>query len=121
MGGWISTIVSAIAVYLFWRSGSSMLLIASIANFAVNFWSFGIMHNFYYHAHQITKQRNANLRANTELEGRMNEKMKVVLNRIDTMPDYKAIAHVPDWITSINMVTALIGVMLAVVAMIKIF
>lgn len=87
MGGWISVIVSIIPVYLFWKNGLIILSVIAVVNLLINFWSFGIMHNFYYRARQ---------------------------NRLN-----KAIELVPNWVTMINIATAIIGLVLLIISIVQ--
>lgn len=118
MGGWISIIISAIPIYLFWKSGSIILFIITIINLVINFWSFGIMHNFYYRVYNVIRQRNSNLRINIKLNGRLDKQTETILDRHDKTAHHTAIDQVPDWITHINLATSCIGLILLITSVI---
>lgn len=118
MGGWITLIIITVPSYLFWQNGYITLLAVSTTNLVINFWSFGVMHNFYYQASQITKQRNANLRHNIRLEGRLDQEMEIMLGKLEDGADYRTLEFVPDWITRVNMITAITGLCLLIASII---
>ena len=45
MGGWITIAINAVAAYLFYSIELSSLMILSIVNGSISFWSFGVMSN----------------------------------------------------------------------------
>jgi hypothetical protein len=44
--GWLSILLSAIAAFLFYKTGHLALMILSIIAALGNFWSWGVMHNY---------------------------------------------------------------------------
>jgi len=52
--GWLSVLLSAVAAFLFYRSGHMALMILAIIAVLGNFWSLGVMHNF---ATEFAKRR----------------------------------------------------------------
>ena len=90
--GWFSILISAIAAFLLFKAGHTVLMILAIIITIGCFWSWGVMHNF---AIESAKRRR-NYRGGF----------------YDVMP--QEVESVPDWITCINMGFSLIGLLLLV-------
>ncbi|MGB2984526.1 MAG: hypothetical protein WBE26_01475 [Phycisphaerae bacterium] len=88
--GWLSLLPSGIAIVLFFKTGHTVLMVIAIVALVGCFWSWGIMHNY---ATELAKRRS---------------------NYTGGFYDVtKREAHsVPDWITVINMVFSLAGLVL---------
>mgnify|MGYP001597503265 CR=1 FL=1 len=95
MGG-LPILISAISCFLFWKAQSKTLMIISIFVFIGTFWSYGIMHNF---ATEAAKKRNSYV-------GGFNDFTE------------KEVGSAPDWITGINMIMSIIGIILLVTSII---
>ena len=78
MGGWITIGISALATYSFYRIDQTFLMILSIANTGLSFWSFGVMHNY---ALDTSKSKAKILRENMRVEGRLDEQAEKRLNK----------------------------------------
>jgi hypothetical protein len=109
MGGWINVIISAIAAYSFYRIDSMVLMAIAIANCILSFWSFGVMHNY---ASEARRSQANRLRQNMELEGRLDSDATKRLDKFERSVDPRA---VPNWISTISMVSFLFGVILLIV------
>jgi len=113
MGGWINLIICLVPVYLLYRSGQTPWMILAVVNAVANFWSFGVMHNY---AVEAKKSKVDRLRQNMALEGRLNEEAESRLNKLQDNIDPESTTHVPNWITTINILTFVIGISLIVYA-----
>ncbi len=95
MGGWVSVIVSLIAIWLLWDDGW-ILLSLSIFIGLVNFWSFGIMHNY---AIESSKRRR-------RFHGGFSD-----------YDEFDALS-IPNWITWINMFSFFVLVVLLIIGIV---
>lgn len=79
----------------------------SIVNSVVNFWSFGVMHNY-------AMRRNStwakNVRKNGKIEeGRLSPDDEAILNKIgNTLRPEDA----PDWLALVSIITTIVGIIL---------
>lgn len=94
--GWLHVLISGIATFLFWKTQSYLLMIISIFVLLGTFWSYGIMHNFATEAAKKRKSYTGGFRDFT----------------------YEEVQAVPDWITAINMVMSILGIILLVTSVI---
>ncbi|MDI7261135.1 MAG: hypothetical protein QME90_14600 [Thermodesulfobacteriota bacterium] len=90
--------LSAVAAFLFYKTGHLALMILAIVAAVGNFWSWGVMHNY---ATELAKRR---------------QKYKGGFYDITRQ---EAIA-VPDWISWINMGFSIAGLILLVIAIIMV-
>ena len=110
MGGWICLIICLVPIYFFYTSSHIGLMIFSIVNAVINFWSFGIMHNF---AMKQNSQWAERVQKNRELEeGPLSFEDEVKLNKIaNTLrPE-----DVPDWLVYVNILTTIIAIILSAI------
>ncbi len=109
MGGWINVGVSLIAAFSFYRIDQTFLMVLSIINAVISFWSFGVMHNF---AIQPGKAKIERLRENMKLEGRFDKQAEARLDSISVpiVPD-----AAPNWVTNINITTFLFGIVFIII------
>lgn len=101
--GWLSVIICAVPIYLLYNTGQPILWVLVLLNVFVNFWSYGIMHN---HAVRSSSDKIKRLQENLALEGRLDAEKQREIDRIPLTMDLQA---VPNWLTNLNMVTTLIG------------
>ena len=99
MGGWITIGISVLAAHSFYRIDQTFLMILSIANAGLSFWSFGVMHNY---ASGDSKSKAEILRENMRLEERLDEQAEERLNKLARSINPSA---APSWVTSISMVS----------------
>jgi len=107
MGGWICLIICAVPIYFFYVSNHTVLMIFSIVNTAINFWSFGVMHNYAMKQNSLWSER---VRKNRELEeGPLSLEEEIKLRRIGNTlrPE-----DVPDLLVYINVITTIMGLIL---------
>ena len=109
MAGWITIGISALAAYSFYRIDQTFLMILSVANAGLSFWSFGVMHNY---ASDASKSKAEILRENMRLEGRLDEQAEERLNKHAKRINSSA---APNWATSVNMVSFVIAVGLIII------
>lgn len=91
MGG-LSVVLSGVAAYLLFTSGHTMLMIVAIATTIGCFWSWGVMHNF---ATDAAKRR-------SDYTGRFYDFTRQEADAV------------PNWITVVNMVFSILGVVLLI-------
>ena len=103
MGGWITIGLSALAAYSFFRIGNTPLMILSIINGAISFWSFGVMHNYGSYA---MRSKADILQKNFEAEGRLDE---LAIARLDALRRKTDPNAVPNWITIINIASFVVA------------
>jgi len=94
--GWLSVLLSAIAAFLFYKTGRFALTILAIIAALGNFWSWGVMHNY---ATELAKRR---------------QNYKGGFYDI-TRQEAKA---VPDWISWTNMGFSIAGLILLIIGII---
>ena len=96
--GWFSALLPSIAVFLFFYTGRTILMVIAIITVMGCLWSWGIMHNY---ATELAKRR----------------------------PDYKGefyditereAQNVPDWISIINILFSLVGLILLIIGIVMI-
>jgi hypothetical protein len=96
--GWLHVLISITASFLLYKTGSKLLFIIAVIATIGSFWSWGIMHNY------------ATNRAKKRLSYR---------GGFYDLTE-KEIVSVPNWITRINMMFAFLGLILLIIAVIKI-
>jgi hypothetical protein len=106
MGGWFGVGMSAVVAYLFYQNDQTLLMIMSVINVLVAFWSFGVMHNY---ASFSRRDKADILRENMRPEGRLDSDAETRLDELSRTTNPSA---VPDWFAYINMGTSVIGVTL---------
>ena len=104
MGGLVTIGISALAAYSFFRIGQTSLMILSIINGGICFWSVGVMHNY---ASNAMRSKADILQENLEAEGRLDQEAIARLDSLRTKINPDA---APDWITLINMATFIVAV-----------
>jgi hypothetical protein len=107
MGGWICLIICVVPIYFLYVSNHMVLMIFSIVNAAINFWSFGVMHNYAMKQNNLWAER---VRKNRELEEwplRLEEEIELRKIGNTLRPE-----DVPDWLAYINVITTILGVIL---------
>jgi hypothetical protein len=110
MGGWLGVLVCATPIYLLWGRGQPALLTLAIVNTLLNFWSFGVMHNY---AVESSRQRIVQLRDNLVAEGRSQDEVHAVVDRIPLRSNPRL---VPNWLARVNLASTIAGLALAVTA-----
>lgn len=110
--GWLSFLVCLAPVLILFRSGHPVLWMAATANAALNLWSFGVMYNY---AVERSAERIRRLRENLMAEGRLDLPAQ---RRLDSLQVTKDLSAVPSWLTSINMLSAVAGLVLLIWAVV---
>lgn len=110
--GWLSFLIAAIPVYLFWSSNHYALVALAVINALVNFWSYGVMHNY---AVSSSSQRIKRLRENLQNQEDFTPERQAALDRIPLELDPNA---VPDWLAKVNLATTILGVLCIVTGII---
>lgn len=90
--GWLPVLLSTIAAFLLYRAGYIMLAVFAVVVVIVDFWSWGIMHNY---ATDVAKKR-------LSYRGGFYDIAASEANAV------------PDWITWINLITSTIGIILLI-------
>jgi hypothetical protein len=102
--GWFSSLITAIPIYLFWSSDHRILATLAAVNTIVNFWSYGVMHNYSVSA---SSQKFKQLQVNLRDQGDLTPERQAHLDKIPLEFDPNA---VPDWLAKINLATTVLGV-----------
>ncbi len=90
--GWLGPLINAIAAFLLWDAGG-LWATCAICTAVVGFWSWGVMHNY---AVEEAKKR-------SDYTGEFYDLT------------HEEVSTVPDWLTKINFVTFVVGVVLLIV------
>lgn len=101
--GWLSFLICAFPLYLLYNTGHRVLWILALGNAIANFWSYGVMHNY---AVESSAERIKNIKRNLALEGRLDKEKQQQVDRLKLTVNLKA---VPNWLSTVNMVSVLIG------------
>lgn len=96
--GWLHVLIGIIASFILYKTGPKYLFIVAVIVTIGAFWSWGIMHNY------ATNQAKKRL----SYRGGFYDFME------------KEIETVPNWITRINIVFTFLGLILLIIAVIKI-
>ena len=110
MGGWIGLITTLASVVLFFKLGHHWLGGLGIGIALVQFWSFGVMHNFAYAPIVRWGRAVRQLRE----DGFPDEDVQL-LEGMKPEPDPQL---APDWVTAINVLVTLVGLGLLITAII---
>lgn len=94
--GWLLVLLSGIAAFLFFKTDHTILMVISIVAAIGCFWSWGIMHNY---ATELAKRRPNYTDGFYDITNREAE-------------------AVPDWITYVNIISSLVGLVLLIVAIV---
>ena len=105
--GWLAVLIATIPAVLLW--GAGVIWFIALGNAVLNFWSFGVMHNF---ATAAGAERIRQLRKNLEGEELTPERQ---LGLLSLRPE-KNLEHVPNWLTIVNMASTIMAVGLLVYA-----
>ena len=92
---------------LVYNTGHRLLWILALVNAIASLWSYGVMHNY---AVASSAERLKGLRRNLALEGLDGEKER----EIDRLKLTVNLHAVPCWLSSVNMISFIIGVMFLV-------
>jgi hypothetical protein len=102
--GWLTFLICAVPLYLLYNTGRPILWVMALVNSIANIWSYGVMHNY---AAQSPTGRIKLMRENLDLEGRLDDDKERELAKLQPSMNLQA---VPGWLTTVNMVTFLIGI-----------
>src|SRR5262245_54582431 len=108
MGGFISVLICVVGVCCFYGSGHPLLFGLSALTALVSFWSCGVMHN---HTIRSAKQRHGLMVEMMRAEGRSEDEIRTFDSRVIN-PDIIDTTVIPDWVTVINILATLTGIVL---------
>ena len=103
--GWLSVAVAVASAVLLW--GAGLIWFVAAGNAVLNFWSFGVMHNF---ATTASAQKIKQLRRNLQGEELSPERQRALLSLRPKMN----LDHVPDWLTWLNLGSTVAAVVLLI-------
>ena len=109
--GWFSFLICTVPLYLLFNTGHRVLWILALVNAIANLWSYGVMHNY---AVESSAERIKGLRRNLALEGKFDVEKE---RQIDKLKLAKNLAAVPNWLSTVNMVSFIIGLVFVVYGM----
>ena len=101
--GWLFFIICAVSVYLLYNIGQPVLWVLALINAIASLWSYGIMHNY---AVEESAAKIKRLQENLSLEGRLDEERQAEIDKIKLAKNLQA---VPGWLTTMNLLTFVIG------------
>ncbi len=101
--GWLSFLICALPLYLLYNTGHRVPWILALVNAIANLWSYGVMHNY---AVESSAQRIKGLRRNLAFEGKLDAEKEREIDRLKLTMNSNA---VPNWLSSVNMVSFIIG------------
>ena len=96
--GWLSVLLNGIAAFLFFKSGNSILMSVAIIAAIGCLWSWGVMHNY---TTEFAKRRAG------------------YSGKFFDLSDQEA-QSVPDWITRVNIIFTLAGVILLIIGIVMV-
>lgn len=94
--GWLSVLSSSVAAYLLFASGHTVLMVVAVATAVGSLWSWGVMHNC---ATDAAKRR-------SDYTGGFYDFTKQEADAV------------PNWISFVNMVFSILGVILLIAGMV---
>ncbi len=94
--GWLSILLSGLAAFLMFKTNHMVFMVFSIVSAIVCFWSWGVMHNYATHLAKLRSKYSGDFYDITDQEAEA----------------------VPDWITMVNMLSTLCGLILLVIGII---
>ena len=101
--GWFSSLIYVVPIYLLYNTGHPVLWALTIVNAIVNFWSYGVMHNY---AVRQSLRGIKRLRENLAFDGTLDVEKERELDRLKLKSNPDA---VPDWLAGINILSTLVG------------
>ena len=104
----LSFLICAVAVYLLYNTGHRVVWILTLVNAIASLWSYGVMHNY---AVGSSAERIKGLRRNLALEGKLDAEKAREIDRLKLTVNLRA---VPSWLSSVNMVSFIIGLVCVV-------
>jgi hypothetical protein len=110
VGGLVGVLICALAALAFYGTGHPVPFWLSVAAGVVAFWSWGVMHN---HATKSANRRHDWALEVMRAEGRSDEEIARFDSQLvsPTELDFDA---VPDWLTAVNYVATVVGLVLLV-------
>lgn len=111
--GWLSFLVCALPLYLLYNAGHPVLWVLALINAIANLWTFGVMHNY---AVNSSAQRIKDLRRNLVVEGKLDAEKE---NEIDQLKVTMNLNAVPTWLSTVNMMSFIVGLALAVYGLVS--
>ena len=106
--GWLFSLICAVPLYLLLNTGHRVLWILALVNAVANLWSHGVMHNY---AVESSAERIEGLRRNLAHERKFDAEKE---RQVDKLKLAKNLAAVPNWLSTVNMVTFIFGVVFVV-------
>jgi hypothetical protein len=108
LGGLINVIVCILAAAAFYGTRHTVLFSISIAAGLIALWSWGVMHNF---ATASAKRRRQIILERMRYAGRPEEECAALDSRVIN-PNAADMDSIPNWLTLVNMLTTLVGIVL---------
>ena len=102
--GWLSLLVCALPLYLFYNAGHRVLWVLALINAITNLWSFGVMHNY---AVKSSAQRIKRLRRNLAVDEKLDAEKEREVDQLKLRVNLNA---VPTWLSTVNMMSFIAGV-----------
>jgi len=109
--GWLSFLICAVPLYLLYNTGHRVLWILALGNAIANLWSYGVMHNY---AVESSAGRIKGLQRNLALEGKLDAEKQRQLDGLKLTANLDA---VPNWLSTVNMVSSIGGLVFFVYGM----
>ena len=100
--GWLSFLICAFPLYLLYNTGHRVLWILALGNAIANLWSYGVMHNY---AVESSADRIKTLKRNLALRKVLKRNSDKV-DRLNLTANSKA---VPNWLSTVNMISSIVG------------
>jgi len=106
--GWFSFLISVVPLYLLYNTGHRVLWFLALGSAVANIWSLGVMHNY---AVESSAQQIKTLQRNLALEGNLDAEKQ---RQIDGLKLTVNLNAVPNWLSTLNMVSLTIGLVFLV-------
>ncbi len=101
--GWLSFLICVVPLYLLYNTGHRVLWIFALGNALANLWSYGVMHNY---AVESSAERIKNIKRYLAPEGRFDKEKQRQVDRLKLTFNLEA---VPNWLSTVNMISSIIG------------
>ena len=111
--GWLSFLVCALPLYLFYNAGHPVLWVLTLINAIANLWTFGVMHNYTVNS---SAQKLKGLRRNIAVEGKLDADKEREIDQLKLSMNLNA---VPTWLSTVNMMSFIVGLAFVVFGLLR--
>ncbi len=103
--GWFSVLICVISIFFLYITNHLVLCILATINTVLNFWSFGVMHNY---AIEVRREKVQRLRDNLKAEGRLDDEAEERIYQYQRKIPLNPQA-IPNWLAKIDLASSIFG------------